>query len=134
MKILKKNHLNFPKKLVISKTFFFSNHGKYVVLWFGQNFGETFSSLKKQHEFTQGLISGNIFPTTVSQSYIESWIYLLHDDKANITNITVTFMNYLIDNELINLLLFGFLAQKLFNFFLSMFSCSFPRTSVKLVS
>ena len=35
LKILKKNHLNFPKKLLSNKNVFSSNYGKYVLLRFG---------------------------------------------------------------------------------------------------
>ena len=38
LKILKKNHLNSPKKLVSSKKFIFSNYGEYVALWFRKFF------------------------------------------------------------------------------------------------
>ena len=41
-----KNHLNFPKKLVLSKKkHIFNNLGKYVVLRFGKFFGVKFSSI-----------------------------------------------------------------------------------------
>ena len=50
LKILKKkNNLNFPKKLVLSKKIIFNNHGKYVVLCFGKIFENKFSSFKNQH-------------------------------------------------------------------------------------
>ena len=84
LKILKKNHLNFPNELVLTKKFIFSNHGKYVPLWIWKIFWSKIFFLKKINiRLLWDKSVKNFFYNTVSQSKVKPWLCVLSVKKIN---------------------------------------------------